>query len=243
MFPVVPVNVAEFIPAATVTDAGIVNAVLVSDRAMTAPPAGAAALRVTLHAVLLELPNVEGLQANPLTMGKGGGPVTVLPVADKVRLIPPLETARALVMPIDVVLTPGAKVKLITATVPFAIVLEFMPETMHVYPPDPANHANVFEAPVATAPALTEKEVTSLCEYVNVHCKAAGSLPAGAVKVRFNDIVPSEPTVPDDKPILSVCPIRGDAAANRSMLMKVFCPRNGCRTMCFFLDLVVLGLG
>jgi hypothetical protein len=41
---------------------------------------------------------------------------------------------------------------------------------------------------------------------VNVHCKPAGSLPAGDVNVRFRDTVPSAAVVPEDKAKESVCP-------------------------------------
>jgi hypothetical protein len=41
---------------------------------------------------------------------------------------------------------------------------------------------------------------------VNVHCTAAGSLPAGDVKIRFRDIVPFAAVVPEDKTNESDCP-------------------------------------
>jgi hypothetical protein len=41
---------------------------------------------------------------------------------------------------------------------------------------------------------------------VNVNCRAAGSLPAGDVNVRFRDTVPFAAAVPEDKTNESVCP-------------------------------------
>jgi hypothetical protein len=46
---VVTENVPEVAPAATVTDPGIVNVVLLSDKMMLAPPVGAACVRVTVQ--------------------------------------------------------------------------------------------------------------------------------------------------------------------------------------------------
>ena len=191
-------NVFEVVPAATVTDAGTVNTAFVFVSATKPPPVGAAPLRVTVHVALAELPTVEGLHVNPVTVGKGGAPpVTVPPVPDRLRLLPAPDTAMALAIPIDVVLIPAATVRLITATVPFEILMAFTPEARQVYAPEAGIQLNVFEAFVAAVPALAEMAVTSLAGYVRVHCKAAGSLPTGDVKFRFSATVPSEPAVPD----------------------------------------------
>jgi hypothetical protein len=50
------VNVADEDPAATVTEAGVVTTILLSDRLMTAPPKGAAPDSVTEQ--VLELPPI-----------------------------------------------------------------------------------------------------------------------------------------------------------------------------------------
>jgi hypothetical protein len=47
----VAVKLAEVAPAGTVTEAGTGSAVLLEDSAMTLPPAGAAAVSVTVHVV------------------------------------------------------------------------------------------------------------------------------------------------------------------------------------------------
>ena len=67
--PAVAVNVAELAEAATVTDAGMVNAGLVPVSATTLPPAGAAALKFTLQVEDAPLTIVLGMQASEVTIG------------------------------------------------------------------------------------------------------------------------------------------------------------------------------
>ena len=62
--PAVALNVAEATPEPTVTDAGTVNAVLVSVRVTAAPPAGAAPERITVHVELPPDVTVLGEHAN-----------------------------------------------------------------------------------------------------------------------------------------------------------------------------------
>jgi hypothetical protein len=67
MVVVVALNVAEVVPADTVTDAGTVRAAFVLVSATLAPPVGAAWVRVTVQ-VLDELgPTLLGLQTTPDT--------------------------------------------------------------------------------------------------------------------------------------------------------------------------------
>ena len=67
MVPAVAANVFEVDPAATVADAGTVKSPLLLDSDTTAPPAGAAADKVTVHVEVPALPKLEGLQDNELT--------------------------------------------------------------------------------------------------------------------------------------------------------------------------------
>ena len=60
--PAVAVKVAVLAVAATVTDGGTVNAALLLERAIVAPPVGAAWLSVTVQVVELLEVNVVGLQ-------------------------------------------------------------------------------------------------------------------------------------------------------------------------------------
>lgn len=58
-----------------------------------------------------------------------------------------------------------------------------------------------------------EIETTLAGGNVNANCRAAGSLPAVDVKVRFRDAVPFAAVVPEDKTNESVCPKEAWAVA------------------------------
>jgi len=58
------VKVAVVAPAATVTDPGTVSAAPVSDKVTTAPPAGAAFVKVTLQVLAAFGPRLVGLHAS-----------------------------------------------------------------------------------------------------------------------------------------------------------------------------------
>jgi hypothetical protein len=73
---VVTVNVALVAPAATVTLAGVVEAVLLSDRVTTAPPVGAGPFNVTVPAEEVPAMTVAGF----MTMVDIAGGVIVSPV-------------------------------------------------------------------------------------------------------------------------------------------------------------------
>jgi hypothetical protein len=72
--------------------------------------------------------------------------------------------------------------------------------------PEPEEQVNVLPALVADNPATAEIEMTLLAGKVSVHCNAAGSLPAGEVRVRFKETVPLVAVVPEDRANESVCP-------------------------------------
>ena len=50
--PAVAMKVADAVPAAILSDAGVVSIALLSETVTIAPPAGAAALRVTVHVLV-----------------------------------------------------------------------------------------------------------------------------------------------------------------------------------------------
>ncbi|HWB99179.1 MAG TPA: hypothetical protein VG672_20865 [Bryobacteraceae bacterium] len=62
MVPAVTVKVAELAPAATVTEAGVVSRLLLSDRVTAEPPEGAAALSVTVQVLEAREARLVGLQ-------------------------------------------------------------------------------------------------------------------------------------------------------------------------------------
>lgn len=114
--------------AATVTDAGAVNNALLLDSATLAPPVGAAPLNVTVQLALAELARLLGTHERDVgTIGGGPPPVTTPPVNASVIALPAADAPIPL-MPIVVLETPEAIVRLTTATVPFEMILAFIPE-------------------------------------------------------------------------------------------------------------------
>jgi hypothetical protein len=67
MVTVVALNVAEIAPAATVAEAGIVNTMLVFESVTSAPPLGAASVRVTVQVLEESGPRLVGLHASEET--------------------------------------------------------------------------------------------------------------------------------------------------------------------------------
>jgi hypothetical protein len=59
-------KLAVLLPAATVTEVGVVKSVLLSERATTAPPVGAALFSVTVQLLTPPDVSVAGLQVNPV---------------------------------------------------------------------------------------------------------------------------------------------------------------------------------
>jgi hypothetical protein len=133
MAPAVAVNVAVIAAWGTVTDDGTVSKALLLEVATTTPPAGAAPLNVTVQVAEPEAARLVGRHAKEVrTVGGGPPPVTTPPVDESVIALPELEDARLLPSPIAVLVTPEAMVRFTTASVPFDIVLAFMPEARQV---------------------------------------------------------------------------------------------------------------
>jgi hypothetical protein len=131
--PAVAVNVAVAAAAATVTDEGTVSRRLLLEMATAVPPTGAAPLNVTVQLAVAEPARLVGRHAREVrTIGGGTPPVTTPPVGESVIALPNAEAATPLLIPIVVLLTPEAIVRFTTATVPFDMMLAFMPETRQV---------------------------------------------------------------------------------------------------------------
>ena len=156
---VVAVKVAEVAEAATVTDGGTVRVELVFDSETTAPPAGAPPLSVTVHVELLELLKLAGAQDKERTVGKAP-PVTVPPVAESAMSNPAGDAAKLLLIGIEVEVRPSAMVRFTTATTPFEMIPEFMPDTIQVYVPAPGKQLKVLNALIDAVPAVAETETT-----------------------------------------------------------------------------------
>jgi hypothetical protein len=132
--PAVAVNVAVVAAAATVTDEGTVSSRLLLEMATAVPPAGAAPLNVTVQFAVPEPARLTGRHATEVRTigGDPPPPVTTPPVGESVMALPDAEDARLLPTPITVLVTPEAIVRFTTATVPFDIMLAFMPEARQV---------------------------------------------------------------------------------------------------------------
>ena len=65
-------------------------------------------------------------------------------------------------------------------------------------------------------------DATSPAEKERVHCKPAGATaPLGTVKFRFREIVPPNPTLPEDSAKELVCPNDGTFAKNKQVIARV----------------------
>ena len=127
-------KVVEVAPAGTVTEAaGTGSSALLLEMATAVPPAGAAPLNVTVQLVVPELARLVGRHAKEVRAADGGPPpLTTPPVGESVIALPDVEAARLLLIPIIVLVTPEAIVRFTTATVPFDMMLAFMPLTRQV---------------------------------------------------------------------------------------------------------------
>ena len=157
---VVALNVAVVAAAATVTDVGTLSVVFVLLNVTTAPPAGAALVRVTVQVELPEVLKAAGAQDKEATPAAAMLLVTVPFVTETGIALPAGEDTTPLLTATDVLLAPAAMVRLTVATTPFEMMPEFNPEATQLYAPVRAKHANVLPAAVRAAPALTEIEVT-----------------------------------------------------------------------------------
>ena len=120
------VKAAEVAPEATVTEAGVVSRLLLSETVTTVPPDGATELKPTVQYELAALLSVTGVHDNELRdwVAVPVLLVTVLPVAATEMAVPLADEADVfvIVMAVEV-----ATVRFTVATTPFAIDVEFNP--------------------------------------------------------------------------------------------------------------------
>jgi hypothetical protein len=128
--PAVAVNVAVVLPDPTVTEAGTVSAVALPERETTAPPAGAGAIRETVHVDEPPVPRDAGAQFKALRLG-GAAAVTVPPTPLMGSEVPPAVTPNVFVTLIVVLANPDAIVTLTTAATPFCITVVLRPASKH----------------------------------------------------------------------------------------------------------------
>jgi hypothetical protein len=135
MLPAVAVNVVEVALAGTVTEeAGTGSRLLLLANPTAVPPLGAAWFNVTVHVVCPAAFSVVGLHDKDESCGVADPPepVTTPPVAVIAIAYPEADDATLLVTPIGVLFAPFAIVKFTTATMPFAIVVAFIPVARQV---------------------------------------------------------------------------------------------------------------
>jgi len=129
---VVTLNVALVAPAATVTLAGTVaTAVLLLDNVTTAPPAGAALVRVAVPCAAFPPTTLVGLSAIADSAAAGGGAVEGVTVNVAVLVAPPnapvivtaVETLTALVVTLKVALVAPAATVTLAGTVATVVLL------------------------------------------------------------------------------------------------------------------------
>ena len=158
-------KVLELRPPPIDMESGTVNRGLLLPIAMLMPPAGAGPFRPTVHVEVPRLPNALGLHDSEVTEGSAP-PVTVPPVCEIAMPVPAGDDPRELVIPIAVLVTPTAIVKFTTATGPFVIIAEFIPETTQLYVPVPPAQNSVLPAELAELPAAAEIAATLPTGYV-----------------------------------------------------------------------------
>jgi hypothetical protein len=151
--PVVALKLAVVAAAATVTDAGTVKELLLLDRVTTAPPAGAAWVKVTVQVDVDCDPKLLGEHCKPLMPLRT---VIVPPLPAMVVPIPAGEDPRAPVIEIGTTEPPVAvpSVTVAVATVPLGIGLAFRPEATQVIDPLPAPQLTVFPTAVRAGPGV-----------------------------------------------------------------------------------------
>jgi hypothetical protein len=132
--PVVTLKVAVVAFAATVTDAGAVNAGdPVFPNVTTAPPAGAPCDNVTVHVALPFEDIVDAVHVKVLIVaGAPEPPVTTPPVAVSDRALPESDALTGFPTPIDALLEPEARVTETFAITPLEMRSDVLPSITQI---------------------------------------------------------------------------------------------------------------
>jgi hypothetical protein len=163
MLPAVAVKVVEMALAGTDTEeAGTGRRLLLLANPTAAPPLGTAWFNATVHVVFPPLFSVAGLHDKDESCDVADAAVTTPPVAVTAIACPEGDDATLLVTPIGVLFAPLAIVRFTTATMPFAIVVAFVPVATQVYVPLPVEQSTILLPLTAAGPALAEIETTLL---------------------------------------------------------------------------------
>ncbi len=131
--PAVAVKVAAARPEATVTEAGTVNAAVLSDKETTAPPTGAGAANETVHVDDPPVLSDAGTQFSPLRVAGGAAAAVTIPATPFMGSEFPMAPApRVFVTAIIVYATLETIVAVTTATTPFCRRVPFRPASTHI---------------------------------------------------------------------------------------------------------------
>ncbi len=161
MVPAVALKVAVVAAAATDTDPGTVRIELVLVRVTLAPPAGAAALNVTVQVEFAPELRLAGEHCKPDTVGRAVWTAIVPLVPETGNPVPSARDAIRLpsVRGNDGPL-PADSVTVTTATTPLLIAFAFIPEATHIAEPLAMLQLKVFPAAVKAGPAAKLTAVT-----------------------------------------------------------------------------------
>lgn len=201
-------------PTPTTTLAGTVRLALLLDRGTVNPPVGAAAVKETVHEVVVGVVRVVLVQLIPLNAtGVGMVIVPLPPVAGIV--VPATLDATTPVTDTGMLVVEGLAAiwKFAVATTPSGKVLVLSPNARHVLP----EQLSDLPADVVEDPALTLTRLRS-DEKLNDHCRPAGLVPPPA---RRTGRLTVPPATPEADPIVreTVCP--SAIACRPKMLAKI----------------------
>ncbi len=165
MVPVDTTKDALFVPAETVTEAGIVMfAEPVPSPRVTLTELVGVEARVTVQEELLALSNAVGVQVKLEILG-GSLIVSVAPVAVAAIVFAAAETANTCVRPsVDVAGACGDTWKIAVAKTPLGMAAALIPQAIHRVCPVPLEQVNVFPTEVKAAPGLSVMPLMELAE-------------------------------------------------------------------------------
>jgi hypothetical protein len=149
---------AETLPPGIATEAGTLSAGLLLARLTAAPPAGAAAVNATVHAIEPAPVNDAGEQASEVSAGPCAGWMRTAPLPAEVAIPAPSGlalTGAARLTGEDTAGAAGAIVRAAYATAPLGIAVRFNPVTRHVIVPELALQFTALPAAVTAGAGVT----------------------------------------------------------------------------------------
>jgi hypothetical protein len=195
--PAVAVKLPVEAPAPTVTEAGTVSVLLLSDSATDVFTA-ATPESVTVQPDVAPEATVAGVHCSPETVS-AVDPTVVVPLAPEALTVDPVSVAAVTLLTEIVTLDPAPAVSftVTVATTPSPMSVAFIPLAKHVSDAVPGAQFSVLPAAVSAGPAVALIEATSFVEYDKVHPTPAGAAPPD--KDRSNETEPPGAADPDPR--------------------------------------------